>query len=171
MQPVNQNAPSGDSPRANGHSQLHELFALTDEQILEIDPAPQDVEVAGAAPAALLEGLDNAGTDSERGTGSSQQPAQSAQAQTAQAGVPALHAPPAWLADTMSDPQRGAEARAFAGRVGDRGNLQMGEVPLQFVVVHVRPPFPSSFLRAPLARKILHDRVASAQLMTSAASR
>jgi len=113
MQPANQNAPSSDSPRANGHSQLHELFALTDEQILEIDPAPQDVEVAGVAPAALLAGLDNAGTDSERGIGSSQQPPQSAQAQTAQAGVPALHAPPAWLADTMSDPQRGAEARAL----------------------------------------------------------
>jgi hypothetical protein len=53
MQPANQSISTSESSGANGHSTLHDLFALTDEQILEIDPQPQDVEVAGVAPAAL----------------------------------------------------------------------------------------------------------------------
>lgn len=35
---------------ANGHSTPQEIFALTDEQILEIDPEPQDVQVVAVRP-------------------------------------------------------------------------------------------------------------------------
>ena len=38
---------------ANGQTHLHDLFVLTDEQILEIAPEFQDAEVASAAPASL----------------------------------------------------------------------------------------------------------------------
>ena len=39
------------SAPTNGGSSLHDLFALTDEQILEIEPEAQDVEVSADAPA------------------------------------------------------------------------------------------------------------------------
>lgn len=104
---------------ANGQTHPHDLFALTDEQILEIEPEQQDVEVAGAAPASLPansgEQAQNsrleAGATRERHadiTGSGEE-----QTQIAQAKVPGLPDPPAWLAETMNDPQRGAEARAL----------------------------------------------------------
>jgi hypothetical protein len=90
---------------ANRHSTPHDIFVLTDEQILEIEPEAQDVTVsenvaqrdspAGVSPTA------NATVQAE------------GHAQTAQAGLPVLPEPPAWLAETMNDPQRGAEARAL----------------------------------------------------------
>jgi hypothetical protein len=46
MQPGNQSSTSSENSRANGHSTLHEMFVLSDEQILGIDPEPQDVEVS-----------------------------------------------------------------------------------------------------------------------------
>jgi cell division protein ZapA len=90
---------------ANGQSTPHEIFALTDEQILEIEPEAQDVSVrddvaqgdspAGVSPTA------NATVQAE------------GQVQTGLAGLPVPLEPPAWLAETMNDPQRGAEARAL----------------------------------------------------------
>jgi hypothetical protein len=119
MQAGNQGVAATESSGSNGHTQLHELFALTDEQILEIDREPQDVEVAGVAPAALpANSAERAqtirpetGTTSEHGA----RPASSSQEQTqnASASIATLPEPPAWLAETMSDPQRGAEARAL----------------------------------------------------------
>ena len=44
MQGANQAAATIEPSRANGQSHPHELFALTDEQILEIEPEAQDVE-------------------------------------------------------------------------------------------------------------------------------
>lgn len=89
----------------NGQSTPHDIFALTDEQILEIEPEAQDVSVrddvaqgdspAGVSPTA------NATVQAE------------GQVQTGQAGLPVPLEPPAWLAETMNDPQRGAEARAL----------------------------------------------------------
>jgi len=81
------------------------LFVLTDEQILEIEPEAQDVSVRedveqGNSPEAVLLGA-NSATPPE------------AQTQTGKARVPVLPEPPAWLAETMNDPQRGAEARAL----------------------------------------------------------
>lgn len=104
---------------ANGQTHPHDLFVLTDEQILEVEPELQDVEVATVAPASLpansAEQAQNsrleAGATRERRadiTGSGQE-----QTQIAQAKVPGLSDPPAWLAETMNDPQRGAEARAL----------------------------------------------------------
>ncbi len=119
MQAGNQGVAATESSGSNGHTQLHELFALTDEQILEIDPEPQDVEVAGVAPAALpANSAERAqtirpetGTTSEHGA----RPASSSQEQTqnAPASIATLPEPPAWLAETMNDPQRGTEARAL----------------------------------------------------------
>jgi hypothetical protein len=48
--PANPEIASSAAP-ANGASTPNELFALTDEQILEIQPDPQDVEVAATPPA------------------------------------------------------------------------------------------------------------------------
>lgn len=88
----------------------NEVFALTDEQILEIDPVAQDVTVRedGAQddlPSAVSR---NAQEGETRSTVQAAEPAQSAQT-----GLPVPPQPPAWLAETMNDPQRGAEARAL----------------------------------------------------------
>ncbi len=110
MQGANQTAASIETSRANGHSHPHELFVLTDEQILEIEPEAQDVTVRedvaqgdsrASAAAAANEGESRGARQVEE------------QRQGTQAGVPVLLDPPAWLAETMNDPQRGAEARAL----------------------------------------------------------
>jgi len=110
MQAANQQSAPSESSRANGQTHLHDLFALSDEQILEIDPEPQDVSVTenaaeGNSPAA-------ASTDTSANASLAAVQAQDP-AQSAQAGVPLLREPPAWLAETMNDPQRGTEARAL----------------------------------------------------------
>ena len=47
MQATNQSVAPSEPSRANGHTQLHDLFVLTDEQIFEIEPEAQDVTVSG----------------------------------------------------------------------------------------------------------------------------
>ncbi len=89
----------------NGHSTPHDIFVLTDEQILEIEPEAQDVTVSenvaqGDSPAVVSPAADAAAKGNKP-------------VQTAQAGLPVPLEPPAWLAETMNDPQRGAEARAL----------------------------------------------------------
>lgn len=119
MQAGNQSVASTESSGSNGHTQLHELFALTDEQILQIDPEPQDVEVASVGPAALpansgepaQTSRPESGTAPEQGTRSADP--SHAQTQNASASIATPSEPPAWLADTMKDPQHGAEARAL----------------------------------------------------------
>src|SRR5271163_1177311 len=106
MQAANQSTAPGETSRANGHAPLHDLFALTDEQILEIEPEAQDVTVSenvaqGDKPA----GASSSANESRSSSQTEQQP------QSAQARVPAPPEPPAWLAETMNDPQRGADAR------------------------------------------------------------
>jgi hypothetical protein len=126
MQAANQSIAPSEASRANGQSHPHELFMLTDEQILEIEPEAQDVEVAEVAPASLpassfqaqnsrpeAGATRNADEQNALGSNAETLDRQSAQTQTAQAGVPVLLEPPAWLAETMNDPQRGAEARAL----------------------------------------------------------
>ena len=119
MQAGNQSTASTESSGSNGHTQLHELFALTDEQILQIDPEPQDVEVAGAEPAALPANSAEPGQTSRRESATApEQGTRSAdpnhtETQNAPASVATPSEPPAWLADTMNDPQHGAEARAL----------------------------------------------------------
>jgi hypothetical protein len=116
MHTANQSIAPSENSRANGQSHSHELFVLTDEQILEIEPEAQDVEVAEVAPASLPASSSQAQySRMEAGaTGNSDAlDRQSAQAQGAQAGVPVLLEPPAWFVETMNDPQRGAEARTL----------------------------------------------------------
>ena len=44
-----QQTSSNAAPSGNGQSSLHDLFAMTDEQILEIEPESEDVLVAPAS--------------------------------------------------------------------------------------------------------------------------
>lgn len=110
MQATNQSLATNESSRTNGQTHLHDLFVLTDEQILEIEPEAQDVSLRedvaqDASPAGVSTGaIENESTRSNQAE---------PQAQSAQARVPVLPNPPAWLAETMNDPQRGAEARAL----------------------------------------------------------
>jgi len=96
---------------ANGASTAQELFALTDEQILEIEPvddaaAPVEQPILAVPPVYSVK---------EKSSGDNGHPRHTAQASTsdksAQAGVPALQDPPAWLARQMKDPWAGEEAR------------------------------------------------------------
>jgi hypothetical protein len=119
MQATNQSVVTSDSPRANGQTHPHDLFVLTDEQILEIAPELQDVEVASAAPASLpansAEQAQNSRLEANATRVQNALITSSGEEQTqiAQARVPVPPEPPAWLAETMNDPQRGADARAL----------------------------------------------------------
>jgi len=104
---------------ANGQTHPHDLFLLTDEQILEIEPELQDGDVASAAPASLpansLAQTQSGRLEANAARELSAPIASLGEEQTerTQARVPVLPEPPAWLAETMNDPQRGAEARAL----------------------------------------------------------
>src|SRR5262249_37518701 len=103
----------------NGESAAHELFALSDEQILEIEPeaaaAAQSTEalVARAFRPEEVSSRDaGAGSAKEgrtpEGVSNSGPPAHGAgKVPSADAGEP----PPQWLAERMADPQAGGEAR------------------------------------------------------------
>jgi hypothetical protein len=104
---------------ANGQTHRQDLFVLTDEQILEIEPEAQDVTVRegasqGDRPATSVSGAANVTSDDDsraaNGPDTHNGNAGDQNAQSAQAGLPV---PPAWLAETMNDPQRGADARAL----------------------------------------------------------
>ena len=83
---------------------------LTDEQILEIEPEAQDASLRedvaqDTSQVGVSTGvIENESTSSNQG---------GQQGQSARARVPVLLDPPAWLAETMNDPQHGAEARAL----------------------------------------------------------
>jgi hypothetical protein len=119
MQSANQVGALSESSHANGNTQLHELFALTDEQILEIDPEPQDVEVGAAGSSSSPESASEQrpGGNSEAGAFQEQNAQRTApeneREQNPQARAVMPIEPPAWFAETMNDPQRGAEARAL----------------------------------------------------------
>jgi hypothetical protein len=113
MPQTEQIATTNETPHANGGSTLHDLFALTDEQILEIEPEAQDVQVS--------EGQRATGGDSSRVAPASL-PADSASASpnesrqlesgaTSNSPNMAETQPPKWLAEKMADPQSGGEAR------------------------------------------------------------
>src|SRR5215470_12494256 len=100
----------------NGASAAHELFALTDEQILEIEPqeavasdewrvASEKPQVPGDGPSASKQGNH---TQSERPVTTAESVVS---AKPTQLGAPALSEPPAWLARQMKDPWAGEEAR------------------------------------------------------------
>jgi hypothetical protein len=100
------------TPSRNGLSAAHDLFALTDEQILEIEPEAQDVHVSSSPQPAAAGGQPN-----ERGTDASSTQAQSEASAahpllaSGQAGLAVPQEPPAWLAAQMKDPWTGEEAK------------------------------------------------------------
>jgi hypothetical protein len=87
----------------NGQGTVHDLFALTDEQILEIEPEEQREDRRDSSEASLPQNH-----NAEQG---------SMQAQAAtrvESQAPGHGAePPQWVAEAINDPQRGREARAF----------------------------------------------------------
>ena len=97
----------------NGESTPHDLFALTDEQILEIEPEAQDVDLSEAAPAAARH-------DSQQVASASMPAGSNATAQnekrsdlnlTASPPSAAATEPPPWLAAQMKDPWNGEQAK------------------------------------------------------------
>ncbi len=119
------------SAAGNGESTLHDLFALTDEQILEIEPEAQDATVSrgpwpatagrpvtreekSGAQAQAVSGPDQ--NEVELGTAgkkpSTEHGARGA-GHDAQSALAVPQEPPRWVAEAMNDPQRGREARAF----------------------------------------------------------
>ena len=107
---------------ANGTSTMHDLFALSDEQILEIEPETQDAQAHSAADAADR-ALSTQGDFPEEiaipaARGDRDGNAEAAQHQTQSVvqhpqGATGIgpSEPPTWLAERMADPQSGAEAR------------------------------------------------------------
>jgi hypothetical protein len=128
------------APKTNGESSLHELFALSDEQILEIEPEPHDPTpthahgvILSAAKNLSLAGAPGELSQSQRDSSvaslpqndegitsarDSDHPSPVAshatlphQGDRAQTAVPLE--PPPWLAAQMKDPWGGEEAREF----------------------------------------------------------
>jgi hypothetical protein len=104
-------ATPSETSNSNGASTLHDLFALTDEQILEIEPEAQDVQVSESQPLAHAEepprvAAANENRRLEAGATSTSQASNAAQPANAEATLP-----PQWLAERMADPQSGEEAR------------------------------------------------------------
>src|SRR5207245_2491093 len=91
---------------ANGASSARELFALTDEQILEIEPVNDGAAAVEQPLLAVQDDRRESATTSEAPTRASASSA--SQDKSAQAGVPTLLSePPAWLAKQMKDPWAG----------------------------------------------------------------
>jgi hypothetical protein len=100
---------------ANGASSSRDLFALTDEQILEIEPIEIDTTEPAAAEqpianvAAQNDGRDKTIQDRTSGDASAASAKSAVTDKPAQA--PALREPPGWLSRQMKDPWAGEEAR------------------------------------------------------------
>jgi hypothetical protein len=118
---MSQLAMSAVTPPVNGQTTPHDLFVLTDEQILEIEPEPQGTEVPDAAVSgrAVLpsekRSLSSSGTaDASERTGSgTSSPSASRNVGDAAQGFTEGSEPPKWLAEMMADPQAGGEACDF----------------------------------------------------------
>jgi hypothetical protein len=106
---------------ANGESTAHELFALTDEQILEIEPEATKGVAQGESPEASSSSGPAATQGNDRRAGASRSNNTEAPSSTehgsrdtghdAQPGMAVPLEPPAWLAAQMKDPWSGQEAR------------------------------------------------------------
>ena len=121
--PAGQQIPQDAASPANGHSTVHDLFALTDEQILEIEPEAQDSARSGELRAAneqpTRSASQSASAIEQKQEGrapdsSSQTEAASSSSSASHQSLGTSHAaqePPAWLAAQMKDPWTGEEAR------------------------------------------------------------
>jgi hypothetical protein len=89
---------------ANGESVSHDLFTLSDEQILEIEPeAARDTSAAVNSGEATSLPVNTTGQVEAKRDSSSQTPQNDSLAAT----------PPKWLAEMIADPLAGGEARDF----------------------------------------------------------
>jgi len=97
----------------NGESTVHDLFALTDEQILEIEPETQDVEHSTTRqPARTQDSSQVAPASLPAGSPSAPQNGESRlEASTTRAYASNSAEPPPWLAAQMKDPWNGEEAK------------------------------------------------------------
>lgn len=99
---------------ANGESTPHELFVLTDEQILEIDPkaaeAPPVEQPLLTVPERRREAASTESITDPSNIPLSRPLIENMQ-QSAQAGVAVPQEPPPWLAAQMKDPWSGEEAK------------------------------------------------------------
>ncbi len=96
----------------NGESTPHDLFALTDEQILEIEPEAVDAAPVGQPFLAVQEReAESLAAKTAPGAAIPAHAAGNDASLSAQAGVPVLPEPPVWLAAQMKDPWTGEEAR------------------------------------------------------------
>jgi hypothetical protein len=105
---------TNETPHANGGSTLHDLFALTDEQILEIEPEAQDVQASESQPAATGESSSRTAPGTLPEDSASATPHESRRLEagpTSTSPDTAGVQPPKWLAEKMADPQSGGEAR------------------------------------------------------------
>ena len=101
---------------AGNEGAVRDLLALTDEQILEIEPETDSRDGGEPAPSSSVTGTTGATTQRAAG-----QPAFDGTATgnavgaggAARVGDTAGGEPPPWLADMMADPQSGGEARDF----------------------------------------------------------
>lgn len=108
-------APATSTAGSTGDSSIQDLFLLSDEQILEIEPEAADaasveqpllaVPARHADPASTQVAIEQSSPASPSSIGNAQQ--------DTQAGVPVLLEPPPWLAAQMKDPWSGSEAKEF----------------------------------------------------------
>jgi hypothetical protein len=107
---------------SNGRSAVHDLFALTDEQILEIEPEAQEAVRSGEWRVASQETPGNTGQPAplgqvEEATKSAiKSDAATRPSSTSHESPVTSHnaaEPPHWVAEAMNDPQQGGEVRAF----------------------------------------------------------
>jgi hypothetical protein len=98
---------------ANGQSTPHELFALTDEQILEIEPEAHNADVQSSSADVQLESKRDSSVASLPRNGDPQAGSPDAAATSHQSPVTSHvpQEPPEWLTQRMKDPWNGEEAR------------------------------------------------------------
>ncbi|HEY6944092.1 MAG TPA: hypothetical protein VI431_03055 [Candidatus Acidoferrum sp.] len=116
MMPAGQQLSHQAPSSANGQSTAHDLFVLTDEQILEIEPEAPDAASVGQPFLAVqpqTEEIEHAKSSTDSSNGATPESGTQAIPQNAQAGMPVPPEPPPWLAAQMKDPWSGEEAKEF----------------------------------------------------------
>jgi hypothetical protein len=93
-----------------GGNAAPEIFALTDEQILGMEPRGQEAENGSKSPEQMNDRGDGAKGLTPEGV-SYRDEVRARDGKSAQAGVPVPQEPPGWLAREMKDPWVGEEAR------------------------------------------------------------
>jgi len=193
MDPIH---PAKDS--SNGASTPRELFALTDEQILEIGPQGTN-DGAGVEQPLLAVSGQNAGEDHAiQNSGGGDRSSASALSEVAERPVQSREAvlpvePPPWLAHMMADPRSGAEARdlwtgiqqarqeaaafreVFAkpeeARAAAERSRALQEIDAAFYGGAGKPPEEASAARAALAQRLMREDPAAFREMVFAGLR